>query len=681
MALVSYSIPSLWNGVSQQPASLRNVTQAENQINGLATIAEGLRKRPPTQHVARLTSNPVGSAFMHVINRDTSERYVIVITNGDLEAYNLNTGATVVVNFPDGKSYLSSTDALQGFSAVTVADYTFIVNKEVTCTTDGTTTSGSVTGKVQEFPDLPTSPSDGDLYEIIGQASNNFDNYYVQYSAATDVWTETIAPDVQDTFDSTTLPHQLTFDGTSFTFSKVNWSDQAVGDTESSPAPSFIGKSINDVFFYRNRLGFLADESIIMSRAGDFFNFWRTTITTVTDDDPIDVSASHTKVSILNHAVAFNETLLLFSDQTQFVLSANGTLTPSTVRLDVSTEFESSKRSKPVGAGQNVFFSVPRGSNTQVREYFVEPNTTTNDAANITAHVPTYVPQNVYKLAASTNEDILFVLSEQDRSKVYVYKYFWSGDQKVQSSWSCWEFSDGDTVLDIAIIEDVVYITVERADGVYLEKMQLTGDPTETDLGVLVHLDRRVSLTGSYDVGTNATTWTLPYQDTEDFEAVLGESWTNREGELVNTTRPTSSTVVATGDLSAYPVYIGRKYSLEYTFSEQFVREARGNDLGSILVGTFMLRNMHIRFVEAGYFRMEITPQARDTFTYPMSAKVLGDSTNVIGDIVTNTGTFFVPLLAQSTGIDIKIINDSYLPCQIMAADVEGEYISRSKRV
>ena len=682
MALVSYSIPSLWNGVSQQPASLRNITQAEEQINGLATIAEGLAKRPPTQHVAQLTATDITSAFTHTINRDTTERFEVIIIDDDLEVYDLLDGSSVSVSFPDGKLYLNTTDAQAGFAAVTIADSTFIANKQITVADDGTTSSATLTGTVQEFSDLPVSPSNGQIYRIQGQANNEFDDYYVVYTSATGVWTETIGPSVTDTFDASTMPHELVYNGSTFTFQEITWDSQLIGDADSVPFPSINGLTISDIFFHRDRLCLLADENIMMSRSGDYFNLFPTTVTAVTDDDPIDRAASHTKVSDLKHGVPFNESLLLFSDQTQFVLSASGTLTPRTVRLDVSTEFESSPKAKPVGAGQNVYFAVPRGDSTQMREYFVEPNTTTNDAANITAHTPTYLPKDVFKIAASTNEDIVICLSSDTQNKAYVYKYFWSGDQKVQSSWSTWTFDAGDEILNVDIIEDTIYWVIQRSgDGVYLEKMQLTGDPVEASLGIVVHLDRRTELTGSYSAGTDLTTWTIPYVDAGDFQVVLSEDWTERAGEIITTSHPTTTTITASGDLSADTAYVGRIYSLEYTFSEQFVRETRGQEKGAILNGTFMLRSMLIRYVDAGYFRVEVTPYARDTNTYPMSAKFLGDASTIIGTINNATGTHEAFLLDQSTGITIKIINDSYHPSQLMSADVQGEYVIRSKRV
>ena len=57
MALVSRSIPNLVQGVSQQPEVLRLTSQASEQINGYSSVVEGLKKRPPTEYVAKLSSS------------------------------------------------------------------------------------------------------------------------------------------------------------------------------------------------------------------------------------------------------------------------------------------------------------------------------------------------------------------------------------------------------------------------------------------------------------------------------------------------------------------------------------------------------------------------------------------------------------------------------------------------
>ena len=79
MALISKTIPNLVQGVSQQPEVLRLSSQATSQENGFSSVVEGLKKRPSTEYVAKLSSTTPNNAYMHTINRDTTERYIIQI--------------------------------------------------------------------------------------------------------------------------------------------------------------------------------------------------------------------------------------------------------------------------------------------------------------------------------------------------------------------------------------------------------------------------------------------------------------------------------------------------------------------------------------------------------------------------------------------------------------------------
>ena len=85
MPLISGSIPSLINGVSQQPATLRMPTQGEVQENGLSHITRGLEKRPCTEHVAEITgvtSANSNDVFIHTIRRSEDEAYAVIVKGG-----------------------------------------------------------------------------------------------------------------------------------------------------------------------------------------------------------------------------------------------------------------------------------------------------------------------------------------------------------------------------------------------------------------------------------------------------------------------------------------------------------------------------------------------------------------------------------------------------------------------
>jgi hypothetical protein len=782
MALISSSIPNLVNGISQQPFTLRLASQAELQENGLSTTSQGLRKRPPTKHLKKILDGSLGNAYIHTINRDENERYVVVITNGDLKVFDL-AGVEKTVSFPSGKSYLNAAAPATSFKAVTVADYTFLVNKTVTITQsasraasrnpealvsvrvgnygkeysitlDGTkratytTPDGSnashtanistdfiatelyndlvswggagytftrygsvihvqkttdftirvedgfnngaalaIKDQVQKFQDLPANAGvDYFAVEVAGDKQTSFDNFWVRFDAAgTGAWREAIKPNELLGYTASTMPHTLVrnADGT-FTFAPASWNNRTKGTNVSNPDPSFVTRKITDIFFYRNRLGFLADESVIFSEASEFFNFYRTTVNELLDSDPIDVAVSHTKVSTLLHAVPFNKQLLLFSAQTQFVVDSGDLLTPKTIAVKQSTEFECTPQATPVGMGKNVYFAVPKGEFSGFREYFSEDlNGLNNDAVEVTSHVPVYVPKNVYKITPCLNEDLFVALSTADRSSAYVYKFYFNGQEKLQSSWSRWVFPSTDQILNADFILNDLILVIQRSDGVYLEKLSVSLGDIGVNEPYNVHLDRKItvpkaSLTlvdGRTVLNTSGLPWT-PSDGTYEAIVATGQPLTAGIRLPVSIIGGVAS---VSGDYRNNDLIVGRKYTFRYKFSPITVKQQVGNAQKSDTIGRLQLRTMQLNFSETGYFKVNVTPEGRSTYEYIYSGKSLGLPSATLGVVELETGFTKFPILAQNTRVDIEVNSDAPLPCSLLSADWEGMYVKRSR--
>jgi hypothetical protein len=781
VALVSDSIPNLINGVSQQPYSLRNPSQCEQMENCYPSVVEGLKKRPPTRHVANVFSGTLAESFIHTINRDQTEQYLVVITDGNLQVFDLE-GNEKTVTFPTGKGYLASANPASSFRAVTVADYTFIVNTETTVEMANTTStqrdpealvfvkqaayetdyrltvggtaasyttgasgtlstrtiadqlrSGLVGGgwtvgrygsvlyirdasnftiagedgqgnrymqtiksKVQRFDELPVVGRNNFNVQVVGDRSSNFDDYYVEFTTndgslgGEGTWRETIAQGIPFRLDYNTMPHQLVrnADGT-FTFNQAVWGDRKVGDEISAPNPSFVGRKISDVFFFKNRLGFLSDSNVILSKAGKFFDFFPSTVTTILDGDPIDVAASTNQVAILRHAIPFNEQLLLFSDLTQFVLQGGDLLTPKTVSIDLATQFESSLRAKPVGAGRNVFFAVDKGNYSGVREYFVDVNNDTNDAADVTSHVPKYVRGDLIKMCAATNEDILVALADQDKTVLYPYKYYWANNEKLQSAWSRWSFN-GATVLNVDFIETSLFLVLQRGSEVTLERMEVNPGYLDPGASYLTHLDRKVSEADcsavAFDPVTNRTTWTLPYTTDAGaaYQVVTREDGgTTVPGIVLQDVAATGNTVSVRGDHRTDSVFIGETYGMEFEFSRQVVRESTpGGGSNVVASGRLQLLNWTLVFNETGFFNATVHHTHRpDGSVYPFTGRITGATTNQIGRVSLSTGRFKFPVLGENTQTRVRITSDSFLPAAFQSAEWQGRFVLRGTRL
>jgi len=516
---------------------------------------------------------------------------------------------------------------------------------------------------VDDFKKLPNTGKEGFLIEVTGDNQKGQDDYFVQLTDPSGqggglVWKEVTKPDLERNFDVTTMPHQLIREANGqFTFKPAEWKDREAGDDDTNPFPSFVDYKINDLFFHKNRLGFLSDENVIMSESGSYFNFFNNTVITFVDSAPIDVAVSNNQVSILKHAVPFSEQLLLFSDLTQFKLTSTDILAPDTVSIDVTTQFEASLRAKPVGAGKYIYFPTKRGSVSGMREYFVETDTDTNDAADITAHVPSYIKGEVTKLSASSNEDSLLLLTDEDKTKIYVYRYYWNNTEKLQSSWSEWTM--GGEVLNVDFNKSEIFIIIKRGTDICLEKVNLSTDTAIADMEAdhPVLLDRRVKMQ------TGGVT-TMPYTDSNlIYVSQKGESLTLAQANLR----------ITAGEI----IYAGISYKFLYRFSEQVIKQ----DNAPVTIGRLQIKNWNLVYNDSGFFKTNVTPDKRATSTKVFTGRNLGSQNNVIGTVSIDSGTFSFPVLAKSTDITIELESESFLPCVFQSAEWEGFYVLRSRRM
>lgn len=779
MALISQSIPNLINGVSQQPPSLRLNTQAELQENGLSSVVSGLSKRPSSQHIADLgVISNLDKAFIHTIRRDENEFYSLVVdTAGAIRVFDKDGVSKTVTN--NAPTYLSGlTNPNEELSAVSIADATFIINKNTVVAkaatlspsrnpealvyvkqadyastyrlkiTKGASTStvefatksstqastgdtqnaergastdliaqnldtfsgsgvsttyyqniinaSAVTGititrygsvlhiqstdatnfqvevgdshggdhlkvfkdETPDFKQLPVEGPNDFVLQVSGDNQKAQDDYYVKFTNG--VWKETVAPNIEIALDPATLPHKLSkLISGDFEFNPVSYAERKVGDDDTNPFPSFVGFKLADIFFHKNRLGVLADENVIFSSAGEFlnFDFFRKSTLTIIDSDPIDVAVSSNKVSILKHAVPFNEALLLFSDLTQFKVTGDPVLTPETINVSNTTEFETSLRAKPAAAGKYVYFASKRGAWSGMWEYFVDTDTDTNDATEISSHIPEYLNGEIINIQASSNEDMILAQTNNDPTALYLYRYYWSGREKLQASWSRWVF--GGDVVSMSFNRADIYILIKRGTNLFLERINLSVDDATsyTTGNFSLHLDRRVMLeTG----GLTA----VPYTDANTI-------YIDQTGK-----------VILVGDVAAKlanseKVFAGVPFTFKYEFSEPVMKQ----DNKAITTGQLQLRNYAVVYNNTGFFKVVLRPLKRQVYTRTFTGRVVGSSANLLNVAAIESGTYRFGVMGKSSKTSITLESDSHLPCVFQSAEWEGFFHLRSRRM
>ena len=534
---------------------------------------------------------------------------------------------------------------------------------------------------VQKFSNLPVNAPDGFTVKITGEEGSSTDDYYVSYVAEDQVWRECARPSMKNHIDNTTMPHVLVreADGT-FTFKCADWAVRDVGDEDSNPEPSFIGGTINDVFYHRNRLGFLSGENIILTRSADFFNFWMTSATKVQDTDPIDLAVSDNTISTLYNAVTFDTDLILFSQEAQFMLSADGVLTPTSANLSPAvTHYEASLKAKPVNAGRNVYFVAERAKYTTVREFFTAAdNTDAKDVQDITSHVPNYIPNGVYKIIPSTVENVMLYLTEGDETSIYVYKYLFIDSQRVQAAWSKWDMQG--VVYGGQFIDNYLYLIVERNGYYCLEKISFTINTTDFDgeaYRTLLDCKHTYQIPADcYNSLNDETTVSVSdifgdiYEQDRQYSAVASDGTyaKAKEGKLV-----------FIGDYSNQVLTVGINYNFKIVMSTIMVKQSDNGSTQALIEGRLQLRQLWFNYADSGYFKVTVDIKDKQAYVYEYTSRLLGTHFNILGAMPFTTGSFKFPVQAKNENVNICLETDTPLPVSLVGAGWIGNYQRRTR--
>lgn len=545
---------------------------------------------------------------------------------------------------------------------------------------------------VQKFADLPLYGPDGVVIKVAGDEQTGGDDYWVEFVKRDDaegsgVWKECVAPGAKLGLDATTMPHVLvrledgafyfgppkdgaTTDATTYAAGNLRWGSRTCGNEDTVPDPSFVGHAIQDVFFHKNRLGFLTEESYVLSGAGSFFQFYRQTLLALLDTDPIDGAASHIKVSYLRHAVPYAEELLLWSDNTQFRLSGNELLTPKTVNARPLSELSSDYRIQPVAAGSGVYFVSEGDEWASLYEYYYDAQIKQADDENTNAHAPSYVPAGVHTLVASPALDLAVLLTSGDADALYVYAFHWRGNEKLQSAWVRWPLPGVTRIIKATFDKKYLVLLVERSGSYFIERMNLEGGVPDTGLTFRVALDRSVVLDdGVYDSVNDRTAYTLPYTVPSDIVAVTLPDGDTPAGVEHTVESYTGTTVYLLGDTSADNVRFGLEYECRYRFSTLFLRDQQGQ---SQVPGRTQVHNLSLAYDKAAYFEVEVTPQARPKRTYPFSSLLAGEA--VTGALSLASGKLSIPILSRNDRVTIDVVVDTWRPASFTKAAWAGTY-------
>lgn len=648
------------------------------EINGAEVASYTTPDGSQSAHTKQIATDYIAKQLADKIATTTQQRVVKELEtrfDDDGNAYQVEVEKTITV------------DIATGLTAVTGASWLCITGEDINTFNvyDGYNNQAAFGfhKTTQKFSNLPSTAPDGFTVLVKGEQGSETDDYYIRYDAHDQVWKETLKPSIPYKYKLETMPHVLVRDEYGvFHFKRAEWSEREIGDDKSNPLPSFIDFNINDIFYHRNRLGFLAGENVILTRSADFFNFWMQSATKVQDTDPIDLAASANNICTLYNAVPYDGDLIIFSREAQFCLSADGILSPKSANLPPPiTNYEASLKAKPVNAGRNIYFPAERALYTTMREFFTAAdNTEARDVQDITSHCPNYIPNGVYKIIPSTVENILLSLTEGEEESIYVYKYLFIDGQRVQAAWSKWNFQD--KIYGGAFIDDLLYLVISRNGYLCLEKISFTFNTTDYIYEPYrVFLDSKrcyIPPVSTYDSLNDETVINLSTIFGSQYEPSLSYSAVATDGTYI-TAKDGKLTFL--GNYTKDTLTVGINYNFKVVMSTIMVKQTNQDNTKAMTEGRLQLRHMWFNYSDTGYFKVVVATRDKGKYVYEHTSRVLGTKTNILGELPTTTGAFKFPVQSKNENVTISLESDAPLPISLVGAGWAGNYQRRTRLV
>ena len=557
---------------------------------------------------------------------------------------------------------------------------------------------GVMSSEVKGVDDLPAQCKHGYVVKVANSEADE-DDYYVKFYGNNDrdgdgVWEECAKPGRNIEFDKGTMPIQLVrqANGT-FTVSQSTWENAAVGDTLTNPEPSFVGKTVNQLVFFRNRLVFLSDENVIMSRPGEFFNFWSKTATTFTPQDVIDLSCSSPYPAIVYDGIQVNAGLLLFTKNQQFMLTTDSDiLSPETAKLNAVSSYNFNEKTNPVSLGTTIAFIDNANKFTRFFEMSNVVRQGEPDVVDQSKVISRLLDKDISIVSVSRENSVVF-FSVKNTDKIFCFRYFTTGDQRLLQSWTTWTVTGN--IQYHCMLDDALFVVTRNnnKDQIIRYSMKLddsghfvtdTRDTADTsdDYVYRVHLDHASSVTaasGTYNATTIKTTIPKPtgYESTKQLVAYETDSG-NDLGRYAMVT-VNGSNLEITGDWSNNSFVIGYLYEMDVRLPTLYVTRQEGNKYRSDAKSSLVVHRIKFSFGPLGVYSTTLQrigkPDYTETKELALAGVVSASRLPIVNEVIET-----VPCYERNTNLTVNVKSEHPAPATLYSLAWEGDFTNRFYR-
>jgi len=543
---------------------------------------------------------------------------------------------------------------------------------------------------VNDVSRLPAQCRHGYIVKVSNARLSDEDDYYLRFEGNDNLdgsgsWVECAKPGIAKSLTNMPLVVQRTAT-TTFTVKQFTYADRGVGDDVTNPLPSFVGKRINKVIFFRNRLALLAGENIVLCRPGSLGtpDFFAESALAVGAADAIDIACASTFPSDIFDGIEVNSGLLVFSTNQQFLLSSDAEiLNPETAKLRSVSTYNYNKAISPISLGVTVAYVDNSGKFSRFNEMANVRREGEPNVVEPSKIVPTLLAKDI-DLLTNSRENSMVLFGKTNSDTVFGFRYFNVGDKRQQQAWFKWKFNNP-LLYHFIINDDYFFLDTDN----FLQTLSLVQDDDDISIdqdGVnyLLHLDNYTTVTGgSYSASTNLTTFTnqstwIPDVTTPNGTLVVidkdsGTARVGRYGIATLTGNSPNDDFTLVGDWSTGTFNIGYLYDYQVDFPTIYPTQVQGDKSNSDVNGSLVLHRLRVHFGKSGLYETTLTRVGKPAYTEVYESTELDEyeaSDAPFVEEVIRT----VPVYEKNINVDITVKSTHPSPATLRAMSWEGSF-------
>jgi len=543
----------------------------------------------------------------------------------------------------------------------------------------------SFQASVNDVQNLPNQCKNGYIVKVSNALRADEDDYYLRFDGTNDKdgsgsWSECAKPGIAKSLTNMPLAIQRTA-ATTFTVKQFTYADREVGDDITNPLPSFHGKRINRVLFFRNRLVFLSGENVITSRPGSLGtpDFFIETALTVSASDPVDISAASTFPSELFDGIETNTGLVVFSTNQQFLLASDDTVfNPDTAKLRSISTFNYNETIQPISLGTTIAYVDNSGKFSRFNEMANIRREGEPAVVEVSKVVPTLLPKDI-DLLTNSRENSIILMGKTGSDNVFGYKYFQISEQRQQAAWFKWKLNNP-LVYHFIINDEYFFLDSDY----YLQSIKLVqteNDPSivqdETDF--LLHVDNHTTVSGgSFNAATNITTFSgvgwLNTVTTPNHDLVVIDTNTSasRVGRYAKATVSGTSFTLP-GKWDGVTLIIGYIYPYEVKFPRFYPTATTQGKPKTDVNSSLVLHRLKIHFGKIGLYKTTLKRVGKSDYTEVYESTQL-DEYNVSDAPYLDEFIQTVPVYEKNENVDVILESSHPAPATLHSLAWEGDY-------